>query len=114
MMDVMYPQCCGLDVHKKTVTACLITSIEGLEPVKEIRTFRTMTADLLALADWLQEAGCPHGAMESTGVYWRPVSNLLEGQCALLVVNAKQIKAVPVRQTAVNDPPGIAALLARS
>ncbi len=110
-MDVIYPQCCGLDVHKKTVTACLITSIEGLEPVKEIRTFRTMTADLLALADWLQEAGCTHVAMESTGVYWRPVYNLLEGQFALLVVNAQHIKAVPGRKTDVKDAAWIAALL---
>ena len=110
-MDVMYPQCCGLDVHKKTVTACLITSIEGLEPVKEIRTFRTMTADLLALADWLQEAGCTHVAMESTGVYWRPVYNLLEGQCELLVVNAQHIKAVPGRKTDVKDAAWIAELL---
>ncbi len=110
-MDVMYPQCCGLDVHKKTVTACLITSIEGLEPVKEIRTFRTMTADLLALADWLQEAGCTHVAMESTGVYWRPVYNLLEGQFALLVVNAQHIKAVPGRKTDVKDAAWIAELL---
>ena len=110
-MDVIYPQCCGLDVHKKTVTACLITSIEGLEPVKEIRTFRTMTADLLALADWLQEAGCTHVAMESTGVYWRPVYNLLEGQFALLVVNAQHIKAVPGRKTDVKDAAWIAELL---
>ncbi len=110
-MDVIYPQCCGLDVHKKTVTACLITSIEGLEPVKEIRTFRTMTADLLALADWLQEAGCTHVAMESTGVYWRPVYNLLEGQCELLVVNAQHIKAVPGRKTDVKDAAWIAELL---
>jgi hypothetical protein len=71
-MDVIYPRCCGLDVHKKTVVACLLTSTEGPEPVKEIRTFRTMTADLLALADWLQEAGCSHVAMESTGVYTPP------------------------------------------
>jgi len=70
-MDVIYTHCCGLDVHKKTVVACLITSAEGLEPVKESRTFRTMTADLLALADWLQQAGCTHVAMESTGVYPR-------------------------------------------
>src|SRR6266702_6269189 len=111
MMDVIYPQCCGLDVHKKTVTACLITSIEGLEPVKEIRTFRTMTADLLALADWLQEAGCTHVAMEGTGVYWKPVYNLLEGQFELLVVNAQHIKAVPGRKTDVKDAEWIATLL---
>ena len=110
-MDVMYPRCCGLDVHKKTVAACLITSTEGPEPVKEIRTFRTMTADLLALADWLQEAGCTHVAMESTGVYWRPVYNLLEGQCELLVVNAQHIKTVPGRKTDVKDAAWIAELL---
>jgi transposase len=111
MMDVIYPRCCGLDVHKKTVAACLITSTAGAEPVKELRTFGTMTADLLALADWLQEAGCTHVAMESTGVYWRPVYNLLEGQCELLVVNAQHIKAVPGRKTDVKDAAWIAELL---
>jgi transposase len=110
-MDVMYPRCGGLDVHKKTVAACLIMSTEGPEPVKEIRTFRTMTADLLALADWLQEAGCTHVAMESTGVYWRPVYNLLEGQFELLVVNAQHIKTVPGRKTDVKDAAWIAELL---
>jgi transposase len=110
-MDVMYPCCCGLEVHKKTVAACLITSTEGPEPVKEIRTCRTMTADLLALADWLQQAGCTHVAMESTGVYWRPVYNLLEGQCELLVVNAQHIKTVPGRKTDVKDAAWIAELL---
>jgi transposase len=79
--------------------------------VKEIRTFRTMTADLLALADWLQEAGCTHVAMESTGVYWRPVYNLLEGQFELLVVNAQHIKTVPGRKTDVKDAAWIAELL---
>jgi len=110
-MDVIYTCGCGLDVHQKTVAACLITSTEGPEPVKEIRTFRTMTADLLALADWLQEAGCPHVAMERTGVYWRPVSNLLEGQFELLVVNAQHIKTVPGRTTDVKDAAWIAELL---
>ncbi len=110
-MDVIYPQCCGLDVHKKTVAACLITRTAGAEPVKELRTFRTMTADLLALADWLQKAGCTHVAMESTGGYWRPVYNLLEGQCELLGVNAQHIKAVPGRKTDGKDATWIAALL---
>ena len=110
-MDMIYPRCCGLDVHKKTVVACLIMSTEGPEPVKEMRTFRTMTADLLALADWLQQAGCTHVAMESTGVYWRPVYNLLEGQFELLVVNAQHIKAVPGRKTDVKDAAWIAELL---
>ena len=110
-MDVVYTHCCGLDIHKKTVVACLITSTEGQEPIKESRTFRTMTADLLTLADWLQQAGCTHVAMESTGVYWRPVYNLLEGQCELLVVNAQHIKAVPGRKSDVQDAAWIAELL---
>ena len=71
-MDVLYPRCCGLDVHKKTVVACCILSPKGRKAVKETRTFRTMTTDLLALADWLQEQGCTHVAMESTGVYTLP------------------------------------------
>jgi len=86
-------------------------STKGRKPVKEIRTFRTMTTDLLALADWLQEKGCTHVAMESTGVYWRPVYNVLEGQCELLVVNAQHIKAVPGRKTDVRDAAWIAELL---
>jgi transposase len=110
-MDVLYPRCCGLDVHKKTVVACCILSTEGRKPVKETRTFRTMTTDLLALADWLQEKGCTHVAMESTGVYWRPVFNLLEGQFELLVVNAQHIKAVPGRKTDIKDAAWIAELL---
>jgi transposase len=110
-MDVLYPRCCGLDVHKKTVVACCILSTKGRKPVKETRTFRTMTTDLLALADWLQEQGCSHVAMESTGVYWRPVYNLLEGQFELLVVNAQHIKAVPGRKTDVKDAAWLAELL---
>jgi transposase len=110
-MDVLYPRCCGLDVHKKTVVACCLLSTKGRKPVKETRTFRTMTTDLLALADWLQEQGCTHVAMESTGVYWRPVYNVLEGQCELLVVNAQHIKAVPGRKTDVKDAAWIAELL---
>jgi transposase len=110
-MDVLSPRCCGLDVHKKTVVAWCILSTKGRKPVQETRTFRTMTTDLLALADWLQEKGCSHGAMESTGVYWRPVYNLLEGQCELLVVNAQHIKAVPGRKTDVKDAAWLAELL---
>ena len=72
-MDVIYERCCGLDVHKKTVVACLIVPDAAGQPHQTIRTFRTMTADLLALADWLAEAGCTHVVMESTGVYWRPI-----------------------------------------
>jgi transposase len=110
-MDVIYACCCGLDIHKKTVVACLMTSAEGQPPLKEVRTFRTMTAELLLLADWLQGAGCTHVAMESTGVYWRPVYNLLENLFILLVVNAQHIKAVPGRKTDVKDAEWIAELL---
>jgi transposase len=69
-MDVVYARCCGLDVHKRNIVACLVTPGQGNRPTKEMRTFGTMTADLLALGDWLAAAGCTHVAMESTGVYW--------------------------------------------
>ena len=86
-MDVIDSRCCGLDIHKKTVVACLISSAQGQPPQKEVRTFRTMTAALWLVADWLQVAGCTHVAMERTGVSWRPVDNLLEGLFTLLVVS---------------------------
>src|SRR5947208_1797719 len=111
LMDVIYERCCGLDVPKKTVVACLIVPDAAGQPHKTIRTFRTMTADLLALADWLAEAGCTHGVMESTGVYWRPIYNLLEGQFDLLVVNAPHVKTVPGRKTDVRDAEWLADLL---
>jgi transposase len=110
-MDVIYSRCCGLDIHKKTVVACLISSAQGQPPQKEVRTFRTMTTELLLLADWLHAAECTHVAMESTGVYWRPVYNLLEGLFTLLVVNAQHVKAVPGRKTDVKDAEWIAELL---
>lgn len=110
-MELVYTHCCGLDVHKKTVVACLFTPPAPGRAAKEIRTFSTMTADLLALADWLTAAGCTHVAMESTGVYWKPVYNLLEGTFELLLVNAQHIKAVPGRKTDVADAEWIADLL---
>lgn len=110
-MEVVYPRCCGLDVHKKTVVACLLITEAGTAVRKEIRTFATMSADLLALADWLRDAGCTHVAMESTGVYWQPIYNLLEDEFTLLVVNAQHIKAVPGRKTDVADSEWIADLL---
>jgi transposase len=72
-MDVVHPRCCGIDVHKRTVVACLLVSDSGRALSKEVRTFGTMTQDLLRLADWLVVAGCTHVAMESTGVYSKPV-----------------------------------------
>ena len=105
-MQVAQERCCGLDVHKKSVVACVITP-EG----QEIRTFGTMTRDLLELGDWLGARGVTHVAMESTGVFWKPVYNLLEGRFALLVVNAQHIKAIPGRKTDVKDAAWIADLL---
>ena len=110
-MEVVYTHCCGLDVHKKTVVACRITPGADGKPVKAIRTFGTMTDDLLTLADWLAEAGVTHVAMESTGVYWQPIYNLLEDQFTLLLVNAQHIKAVPGRKTDVQDSEWVADLL---
>jgi len=111
-MQVVYERCCGLDVHKKTVVACLITvSPATAERRKELRHFRTTTQELLRLADWLTEASCSHVAMEATGVYWRPIFNLLEGLFELLVVNAQHIKAVPGRKTDTKDAEWIADLL---
>lgn len=110
-MDVRYTHCAGLDVHKKTVVACCITRGQQGEKQREIRTFSTMTADLLALSDWLGAKGVTHVAMESTGEYWKPVYNILEGNFELLVVNAKHIKNVPGRKTDVKDAEWIADLL---
>jgi len=109
-MEILHECCCGLDVHKGTVVACLLRG-GGRQGHKEVRTFGTRTADLLALADWLQAAGCTHVAMEATGGFWKPVYNILEGQCALLVANAAHIRAVPGRKTDVKDAEWIADLL---
>ena len=105
-MEMIHQRCCGLDVHKKSVVACVITP-EG----KDIRTFGTMTKDLLELVDWLTEWRVSHVAMESTGVYWKPIYNLLEGAFTLLVVNVHHIKVVPGRKTDVKDVEWITDLL---
>jgi transposase len=110
-MEVVHPRCCGLDIHKQTVVACLLTPGEGGPATKEIRTFSTLTPDLLALGDWLAAAGCTHVAMEATGVYWKPLYNLLEEAFTLLLVNARHLKAVPGRKTDVKDSEWIADLL---
>ena len=96
-MQVLYPCCCGLDIHKKFVVACVLRTAPDGSVQKETRTFSTMTTELLALGDWLRALGCTHVAMESTSSYWRPVYNLLEGQFELLVANAYHIKTVPGR-----------------
>lgn len=110
-MEVVHPRCAGLDVHKRTVVACLVTSTPDGEPTREVCTFGTATGQLLALGDWLEAAGVGHVAMESTGPYWKPVHNLLEARFTLLVVNAAHIKAVPGRKTDVRDAEWIAELL---
>jgi transposase len=110
-MEVVHERCCGLDVHKRTVVACLLTPGERGQPAREVRTFGTMAADLLQLREWLVAAGCTQAAMESTGVYWKPVYNALEGVVELLVVNAQHVKMVPGRKTDVSDAEWLADLL---
>lgn len=106
-MEVVNDRCAGLDVHKKTVVACVFTP-----QVKKTRTFGTMTNDLLEMCDWLTDQGITHVAMESTGVYWKPVYNLLEVMnIKILLVNAQHVKAVPGRKTDVKDAEWIADLL---
>ena len=110
-MDVLYERCCGLDIHKKLVVACLITPGPKRVPSKEVRSFGTMTHDLLALGDWLRDQGVTHVAMEATGVYWKPLFNLLEERFTLVLANAQHIKQVPGRKTDVRDCEWIADLL---
>ncbi|MBV9325514.1 MAG: IS110 family transposase [Chloroflexi bacterium] len=110
-MEVTYPRCCGLDIHKRRVVACVLVSRTEGAPQKEIRTFGTMTEELQALGDWLDEHGVSHVAMEATGVYWKPIYNLLEDRFALVLANAQHTKAVPGRKTDVKDCEWIADLL---
>lgn len=110
-MEVLHERCAGLDVHKKTVVACFLQTGPKGGTTREISTFGTTTPALLRLLDWLRERGCTSVAMESTGEYWKPIYNLLEGHFELLVVNAQHIKAVPGRKTDVNDANWIADLL---
>jgi transposase len=111
-MRIVINLCCGLDVHKRTVTACLLKWGARGRAVKEVRTFETTTSQLLELADWLTSQHCQHVAMESTGVYWKPVYNILAGVCEeVLLVNAQHVKAVPGRKTDVKDAEWIAELL---
>jgi transposase len=111
IMDVIYPRCAGLDVHKQTVVAC--ARVAGNGPLlQEVRTFATTTSGLLALADWLESLGVEHVAMEATGVYWKPVWHVLESHFELVLANAAHVKNVPGRKTDVNDAMWLADLLA--
>jgi transposase len=110
-MEILYTNCAGLDIHKKIVRVCLLTQTSDGQSHKEFRTYFTITEELLKLSDWLKEQECTHVAFEATGVYWKPVFNLLEGNFELLVVNAQHIKAVPGRKTDTKDAEWIADLL---
>ena len=113
-MDILYPRCAGLDVHKRNVVASGITpdtTGKSAKSRQETRSFSTMTVDLLSLCDWLESQGITHVAMESTGEFWKPVYNILEGHFEILVVNAKHVKNVPGRKTDVKDAEWLAQLL---
>lgn len=111
MIKVVYPYCAGLDVHKKFVTVCRLTVDKQGQVQKELREYSTMTADLQALADWLAEGGVTHVAMESTGVYWQPINNILEGRFEVFLVNAQAVKRMPGRKTDLKDAEWLASLM---
>jgi transposase len=110
-MEVIYPRCAGLDVHKKTVVGCVMHTKKNGHREQETRTFGTTTGELLELLAWLQKWECTHVAIESTGVYWKPVYNILEDHLELLLVNARHVKNVPGRKTDVSDAEWLADLL---
>ncbi len=110
-LSVLYPSCAGLDVHKQTVVACVLHTAASGKVSKQTRTFATTTTSLRELVNWLLGLSVTHVAMESTGVFWRPVFNLLEGQCEVILVNAQHMKAVPGRKTDVKDSQWLADLL---
>ncbi|HEV3435999.1 MAG TPA: IS110 family transposase, partial [Gemmata sp.] len=111
-LPVVLPICCGIDVHKNTLTACLLTTGASNQAVSEVRTFRTTTTALQELARWLLDTKCPTVALESTGVYWKPVFNILEPVgLEVVLVNAQHVKNVPGRKTDVKDSQWLATLL---
>jgi transposase len=110
-MEVLYERCAGLDVHKDSVVAC-VRIAQQRDATREVRSFETTTSGLLELSDWLQQHDCTHVALEATGVYWKPVWHILEGNFELLLANAAHIRNVPGRKTDVNDATWIADLLA--
>jgi transposase len=111
-MEVLYPRCAGLDVHKDTVVACVRVAQPDGKPLVEVRSFATTTSELCALSDWLAEHGCTQVVMEATGVYWRPVWHILEESFELVLANAQHVKTVPGRKNDVNDAMLLADLLA--
>ncbi|MFZ3046349.1 MAG: IS110 family transposase [Desulfatirhabdiaceae bacterium] len=111
VLSVVHPVCCGLDVHKKKISACLLQAGNTKDENSIIREFGTFTDDIEQLRTWLAEHECPIVAMESTGVYWRPVHNILEGEVEVILVNARHIKNVPGRKTDIEDSRWLAGLL---
>ena len=110
-MQTLVERGCGLDVHQATVVACLLNISKNGKVEKEIRTFGTSTRELRSLREWLLSEHCTHVAMESTGVYWKPVYAILEGAFEIVVANAQHVKKVPGRKTDVKDAEWIADLL---
>ena len=110
-MDVLLTHCAGMDIHQKEIVVCSLTSMEDGSLQKEINTFSTLTKSLYELLDWLEKRQITHIAMESTGIYWKPVFNILEGYFDITIANAKRIKNVPGRKTDVSDAEWIAKLL---
>ena len=105
-MEVLHPHCAGLDVHKDTVVACVRPMEDGAVR-REVKTFKTTTAGLVALSEWLSSEGCAQVAMEATGVYWKPVWHILsDGEFNLVLANAAHVKNVPGRKTDVMMRPG--------
>jgi transposase len=109
-VPVLYPSCCGIDVHKKMLVACVIV-VRGRDTSREVRTFGTTWSELCRLVQWLQEVDCAQVAMESTGVYWHPVFNALEAHFPVMIVNAQHLKNVPGRKTDIKDAQWIAQCL---
>ena len=110
-MDVIYESCAGLDVHKQTVECAIRQGKPGGNVRVEVRQYGTMTDDLLEMVEWLKAHKVTHVAMESTGVFWKPIYNILEGHCTVLLVNARHVKQVPGRKTDVRDCQWLAQLL---
>ena len=110
-MNIVYERCAGIDVHKRNVVVCAITPDVQGQRQKEQRTFSTMMPDLLRMRQWFQSLNVTHVAMESTGSFWKPIFNVLEGHMEVLVVNAQHLKAVPGRKTDLKDAEWIADLL---
>jgi len=111
-MEVLYPRCAGLDVHKENVVACARIAADGNKATQEVQSFATTTSALLELSAWLESHQCTHVVMEASGVYWKPVWHVLEGSFELVLANAQHVRNVPGRKSDVNDAMWLADLLA--